>query len=337
MQSGSTCVSCSSPCATCIINSCLTCLTGFYLASNNSCIACDSNCASCTSKTCGQCLNGFSLQNDGTCRSVGGGINTVTINNKIIPCDPGCSVCALSVSYKIFCTIAEQGYSIDEGVTTQCINSTFSACFSGTSACTNCFSGSVLVGGSCLPCTDPNATLCLSTNLNYSTSCAPRYSAASYSNFAGGYCLPCASNCLKCDVNGPGKCDSWQCIRGYVQLTGTLNCTACFNSCSKCDPTNLNTCLDCGPSCYTDASGLCKSCPVGCQTCTSVSVCTACQLGYSLLNILCKVSLPYPCAVTNSGSTCGGCFQGYVLNGTTCVIDLSCNTNSSCSACPRGH
>jgi hypothetical protein len=95
--------------------------------------------------------------------------------------------------------------------------------------------------------------------------------------------------------------------------------------------------LECGPSRYTDPSGLCKSCPDGCQTCTSVSVCTACQLVYSLVNSLCIANLPYPCASTNSGSTCSGCFRGYVLNGTTCVIDLSCNTNSSCSACPRGY
>ena len=131
-------------------------------------------------------------------------------------------------------------------------------CISGTSSCASCFNGSVLVGGSCLTCLDTHAIACLSTNLNYSISCAPKYSAARSNISAGGYCLPCADNCLKCDVNGPGNCDSSQCVLGYVQITGTLNCTACFYSCPLCDSTNPNTCLDCGKHRYKDNSGSCS-------------------------------------------------------------------------------
>jgi hypothetical protein len=209
-------------------------------------------------------------------------------------------------------------------------------CVSGTSACDSCFNGKILIGGSCLSCTDPNAISCYSSNLNFSISCVPKYSAASFNNSVG-YCLPCASNCLKCDINGPGNCDPWQCIRGYTQQIDTLNCTACFNSCPVCSPTNLNTCLDCGPSRYEDTAGPCNSCPVGCQTCTNASVCTACQLGYGLVNSLCVANLPYPCAATNSVSVCTACLQGFALSDSECVLDLSCNNDSSCPACPRGY
>jgi hypothetical protein len=337
-QNGSICSSCPSNCSTCSgISTCLTCLNRYYLTPADSCIACVSNCASCTSLICGQCLSGFSLQNNGTCLSVGEGISTAIVNQQIVPCDPGCSICVFSTSNQIFCIVASEGYSISEGIAIKCTSSTCLTCVTGAPACTSCFSGSVLIGGSCRPCTDPNATLCLSTNLNYSTSCASKYSAASSNTYAGGYCLPCAINCLKCDINGPGNCDYSQCIRGYVQITGTLNCTACFNSCPVCDPTNLNACLECGSNRYTDTSGPCKSCPVGCQACTSATVCTACQLGYGLVNSLCTINLPYPCASTNSDSTCSACFQGHALNGSACVLDLSCNNNSSCPACPRGY
>jgi len=76
---------------------------------------------------------------------------------------------------------------------------------------------------------------------------------------------------------------------------------------------------------------------VGCQTCTSASNCSACQLGYSLVNNLCVSSLPYPCASMSSTSTCSACLQGYTLSVSTCVLSLSCNADSSCTGCPYGY
>jgi proprotein convertase subtilisin/kexin type 5 len=136
--------------------------------------------------------------------------------------------------------------------------------------------------------------------------------------------LPCAANCLKCDINGPRNCDSTQCTLGFVQLTGTLNCTACFNSCPVCDPNNLNSCLDCGPFRYA-SSGSCLACPSGCQTCSSAVSCSACQLGFTLLGTACQSSLNYPCAMTGSNSQCIQCYLGYTLNNSNCVINLSCS------------
>jgi hypothetical protein len=52
---------------------------------------------------------------------------------------------------------------------------------------------------------------------------------------------------------------------------------------------------------------------------------------------LCEPNLPYPCATMRSALTCATCIQGYALSGSACVLDLSCNTNFSCPACPRGY
>ena len=210
-------------------------------------------------------------------------------------------------------------------------------CISGGIACSSCYQGHVLVGGSCLACLDPNALACLPTNLNFSISCTPKYSAATSSSSSGGYCLPCASNCLKCDINGPGNCDSLMCLLGFVQLSGTLNCTACFNSCPICDSNDPNLCLDCGSGRYTDGSGICLVCSSGCQACTSASSCSACLLGYNLVNSICIASPKYPCVAINNNSQCSSCFFGYVLNGTSCAIDTSCNNTHSCVNCAYGY
>jgi hypothetical protein len=175
------------------------------------------------------------------------------------------------------------------------------------------------------------------TNLNYSTSCAPKYTTAFSVGAVGGYCQSCAANCFKCDINGPSNCDPSQCILGFAQLTGTLNCTACYNSCPVCDSNDLNMCLNCGPRRYSNGQSSCLNCPNGCQTCISASVCTACQSSYALVGSICLSSLNYPCAIINSNRQCSQCFQYYVLNGSNCVIDLSCNLNASCMGCPYGY
>jgi len=220
-----------------------------------SCISCDVNCASCTSNDCTQCSAGFSLQNDSSCLSVGGGTISVNINGSYVVCDPGCLVCVTGTSSPITCITAQVGYALISGMVSQCSNSNCMTCSPGTSVCTSCYNSYNLVSGSCIQCLDPNAISCLSTSLNYSTSCIPKYSAATSSTSVGGYCLPCAANCLKCDINGPGNCDTRQCTLGFVQLTGTLNCAACFSSCPVCDSNNPSLCLDCGSFRYSSSSG----------------------------------------------------------------------------------
>jgi len=263
-------------------------------------------------------------------------VSSVISSTKIIQCGPGCLVCTTTTSSQVICTMAKEGYSLVAGVPSKCSNSVCLTCISGETACSSCFDGYILVGGSCVPCLDPNAISCLFTNRNYSTLCAPKYSASVSSTSAGGYCLPCSTNCLKCDINGPGKCDPLQCMLGFVQLTGTLNCTACYNSCPFCDSNDLNICLNCGPRRYNNGLGSCLNCSNGCQVCTS-ALCSVCQFGYTLIGSICASNLNYPCAIMSSNSQCSQCFQYYALSGTTCVIDLSCNSANSCLGCPYGY
>ena len=212
-------------------------------------------------------------------------------------------------------------------------------CVPGTKSCKSCFDGYTLVAGSCLSCLDPNSVYCRPTNLNYSVLCYPKYSigTSNTSNTTSSVrcCQPCADNCLKCDVNGPGNCDSSQCILGFVQLTGTLNCTACINSCPICNAVNPNICLDCGPSRYSDGQGSCLACSNRCKTCISAINCSICQLGYSLINATCYSNMGYPCAIMGSISQCNECFQGFILNGSTCVFDPS--SNGTQTKCPYGY
>lgn len=128
----------------------------------------------------------------------------------------------------------------------------------------SCFDFYALIGGKCVPCMDPYAVSCLKTNLNYSIFCIPKYTVQTSKYYINRQCIPCADNCLKCDVTGPGNCDTYQCMLGFVQLRGFLNCTACFNSCPVCDPDNLNLCHTCGPSRYIDANGSCWACSNHC-------------------------------------------------------------------------
>jgi len=337
MLSINICVSCPNSCVTCSNQGCLSCSSGYYLAFNQSCLVCAANCVSCTSIICTQCSNGFSLQNDGICQSVGRGVSSAISNNLIIQCSPGCLVCISAALDQVICTVAQTGYSVVAGVATKCSNSMCLTCISGEVSCSSCFDGYSLIGGSCIACLDANAISCLSTNLNYSTLCAPKYSAAVSSTSAGGYCLPCSINCLKCDINGPGNCDPLQCMLGFVQLTGTLNCTACYNSCPICDSNDLNLCLNCGPRRYNNGLGSCLNCSNGCQVCTSALTCSICQFGYTIIGGICSSNLNYPCAIMNSNSQCSQCFQYYALSGSTCVIDLSCSSSKSCLGCPYGY
>lgn len=354
-----TCIQCPLNCVSCNSQGCIACSYEYYLAFNLSCLSCPANCILCTSTVCTQCLYGFSIQNGG-CVSIGKQVSSLitssqsaiaarlllsnslqvgsaTSNNQYIQCGAGCSSCTNTVSNQLICTVAQPGYTLFAGVANKCSNSDCMTCLSGGVTCSSCFDRHTLIGGSCIACLDPNAISCLSSNFNYSTQCVPKYSASFSSTSPGGYCLPCAANCLKCDINGPANCDPSQCMLGFVQLTGTLNCTACLGLCPICDSNNLNLCLSCGPSRYNNGLGTCLSCSNGCHSCNSSSMCSACYSGYTLIGGNCFSNIDYPCATTNSELQCSQCFAYYVLSGSTCIIDLSCNLLNSCLGCPYGY
>ena len=214
-------------------------------------------------------------------------------------------------------------------------------CSGATSSdCTSCYYGKALAGGICGSCTDTNAVSCLETDAGYSTSCIPGFTSAFYTDSTGtkqqgGTCRACSLFCLKCDQNGPGNCDSGNCIAGYAQLINTVNCTACFGGCPKCSPTNPSFCEQCPAGQY-GANGVCTACMSTCATCADGTSCATCITGSSLINSTCYV-VPSGCTGLSSATgQCSACFSGYTLSGNTCTVDTTCNGTSTCTVCQSG-
>ena len=238
------------------------------------------------------------------------------------------------------CILAASGYSIVRGVVTKC-HPTCKSCVSFQSTiCTSCYPGSVRRSGTCVACGDANALTCSSLNVNYALTCKDGFTAVTFSTSTaatGGVCQACASFCKNCLNSGPGNCDSNGCISGSVQITGTMNCTKCFQGCTSCSSSDPNVCTDCGNRRFLTTTSTCESCPTGCQTCTSATMCQSCQAGFSLVNNLCT-ALPSFCVSLSSAGVCNKCFGGYALNSATntCAADLTCNSGSTCTICPQG-
>eukprot|EP00347_Sterkiella_histriomuscorum_P002038 403369714 len=135
--------------------------------------------------------------------------------------------------------------------------------------------------------------------------------------FSSNICVDCESPCLECSYYSESKCFSckvgytlvgYQCIssdcpRGQYFDATTSTCKTCLDPCTSC--TNTTFCLYCDPGfkyiddgfgkciketdpcpsgTFQDPSGLvvCKSCPAGCDTCSSSTQCTKCQNNYLL-------------------------------------------------------
>lgn len=238
------------------------------------------------------------------------------------------------------CTTADVGYSIIGGVLTKC-DTTCKACSGTTSSdCTSCYDSFLISGGVCSSCSDPNALFCLSTNSGFAAICKIGYTAAYYTSGgslqSGGTCRACSTHCKQCDINGPSNCDTGQCYTGYVVLSGTTNCTACFGSCSSCSTTDLSACSSCPIGQFLSGTS-CITCATNCDACTSATLCTTCSSGYSLVNGGC-VAIPVGCISMSSASTCSGCIVGYTLNSVSsgCNIDTTCNGTSTCEVCSSG-
>jgi hypothetical protein len=207
------------------------------------------------------------------------------------------------------------------------------------SDCLTCYQGQALNGGQCQGCTDPNALTCLPTNVGFVSVCKLGYSSAFYivngTVQNGGTCQPCGLNCLKCDQNGPGTCDLNKCFEGYVQLSGTTNCSACFGGCPQCSTSDLSFCLRC-PTGQFGANGVCTPCGATCATCTNSTDCATCAIGLQLFGGVCY-SVPTGCVSLSSATACSSCFSGYLLSGGICSLDATCNGTSSCTVCATGN
>ena len=92
---------------------------------------------------------------------------------------------------ELACTVVKPGYSIVAGAMIVCDQSCKSCSGTGSSDCTDCYAGSVLIGGTCTACAASNALRCLSTNTNFAVMCKKGYTSTFYNNsgtLTGGTC-----------------------------------------------------------------------------------------------------------------------------------------------------
>lgn len=180
----------------------------------------------------------------------------------------------------------------------------------------------------CLPCS-PLCVTC--SDISTCTACAPGQFVNS------GQCANCPLNCFNCS-------DASTCIicqEGFILIANvsanSIVCGACTAFCSECNATNITQCITCQKGMYM-LNGLCQPCRDGCIECTNAQVCDLCRDGL-VANAagVCETRCQLPCltCAANNPTLCLSCQSGTTLDTTsnTCVIDLSCNTNSSCITC----
>lgn len=152
-----------------------------------------------------------------------------------------------------------------------------------------------------------------------------------------GVCLACADNCIKCDLTGSGNCDLGGCAPYTIQKSD--GCLRCFNGCLKCasDP---NTCIQCSQYYYLSSTATCLPCMTNCLSCNSTT-CFNCQPGTFMVNNACKSppSISNCVAFDSTYTNCIACDFNYNLTNATntCTLSLTCNSSSSCTACPYSY
>ncbi len=114
-----------------------------------------------------------------------------------------------------------------------------------------------------------------------------------------------------------------QCSEGYyLTIEGLCGSCSKIENCTACNGTFLGPeCVQCASGYTLNASGQCEKikCPDNCATCSSSTICTLCEVGYTLSNGKCKVMEP----ITLPDSTCGANMQDCGSTG-CCPKDKSC-------------
>jgi hypothetical protein len=107
-----------------------------------------------------------------------------------------------------------------------------------------------------------------------------------------------------------------------------------LNGCSSCTSINPAECLSCGNSLYLSSSSECLPCPSACLTCSSALICTSCPFNSVLQDTLCYKLIPRPCQ-SQVQNTCTACYLGYNLIEGSCIVDSSCNATKTCATCNK--
>jgi hypothetical protein len=286
LQSDNTCQSCNAPCQTCSPtnpSSCFSCYNNAFLV-NGTCVKCNpnSNCLTCSQNNTAQCLTcpyGYSMNSS----------NSV--------CVMGCPNNCLACSSSTVCTLCIGGYAPNsQGVCLPCLSNCRVCSNQANAVCVSCGQGFYLNANSvcqacstfCLTCTAIGCSQCMiGYTLTQSFTCAPN----------------CKAPCATCSSTNNAICTS--CLAGYsyVQSTSTCSpistctggcsvcplnyvltnqqCIQCGNpSCSRCSASNLNLCTSCYDGYYFN-QGVCTQCPTGCSTCSNSQNCLSCSSGYT--------------------------------------------------------
>jgi hypothetical protein len=274
---------------------------------------CPRNCRTCSdANTCTQCNKGFVVTPAGTCRG----------------CIMACSDCSQSDITQ--CTACANGLQLVNSKCIQCPDNCLQ-CNNGN--CQTCIPGyTPNTAGTCVPnCILPCAT-CVDNKPSVCTSC---FSSATLSN---GTCV------LSLSCNSTGTCTD--CGQGLGYFLLGQYCYSCsqivtISNCLQCSQANQQVCSICNDGFYLDSTGLCPACPSSCLTCIGSTLCTSCQLGYTLPSDQSQnqcIQCLSPCATCYGTSTyCTTCISGFTKNGWKCqnnthisfTITLSGATTSS--------
>ncbi|ELP83904.1 protein serine/threonine kinase, putative [Entamoeba invadens IP1] len=229
------------------------------------------------------------------------------------------------------------------------VNNCETCYFTDRTKCQTCFSNFSLINSTtCRPCNDfSNCETCSSTSARCKICKTDFYDAG---NTTGPTCLPCPTNCLVC-TNLKG-CE--RCVDGYY-LNGT--------TCTKCDPTCSQSCLNKTGACLTcnenyvkslTNSSQCVSCSsfdINCESCIqNERSCYKCNRNYypgiDGKCVLCHSScVTGECNTVNGKcNTCANNYTKYILEQIECQkcqeFDNNCNTCSvttrKCIKCKIG-
>ena len=327
--SNETCQHCPGDCLLCDTQiKCLICSQGFYLT-DDLCNPCLLGCKYCKNSTdCGECYTEYYLNPNSQC----------------IHCPTGCSKCTSS-----YCIVPLSGYSVSDNIVFTC-PSNCKKCSSGAS-CKSCNSYYYINQMSlcspcpigCLACTSSEiCTSCLfSYYLNSKSLCSACLSSCELCKISL-YCNTCKSGyyfsesqykCIQCGI-GCYTCTKKVCVQCIPQYTfdKSLKCTNCGNGFEQCPEKGGTVCF---AGLYLDEN-LCKTCSVGCKTCTSSSKCTSCEKRYYLNNFKC-FRCSNQCSHCEENGFCVVCNPGFYNNEGVCKACKSdcevCESLENCLTC----
>jgi len=317
----SECVDCGEDldCQSCDGIRCLSCEEGMYFST--SCVPCVDPCRTCfgeSSTECLSCLDNHYMNRDSTPECIVCG-----------PSDTKCLTCPEGV-----CTSCKDGYSL---VSQDCLPCRFPCKLcnpSSVTSCQTCEDGYYLkTSNSCSLCQRSLHENCIACSDNKCTVCFDGYYLLDNGTLTE--CRICNSSCSTCEDGGQSHhCIS--CAVGFfrtkqdVQQGFTSKCERC-GSASSCLFCETQDCNQCNIGYYLD-DGDCLTCPVGCSTCSSATVCLSCATGRYLKKgegnsvscTLCNGSNE------NTSEPCHRCLRGQC---TLCHSDYSLTRDGQCGDC----